>query len=132
MWGHLGVNAAGDPIGFNLLLTHLGGVPFHDYAGSVVVHAMGGWLALPAILLLGPRLGRYRKNGASEAPPIHSIPYVALGSWFLMVGWFGFNVASAGHLSDISGLVAINSLMAMVGGVVAACLASRNRLGGRL
>ncbi len=105
--------------------------PFHDYAGSVVVHAMGGWLALPAILILGPRLGRYRKNGDSMPPPIHSIPYVALGSWFLMVGWFGFNVASAGHLSAISGLVAINSLMAMVGGVVAACLASRMRFGGR-
>lgn len=127
IWGHWSANAAGDPIYFNLLLRHLGClVQFHDYAGSVVVHAMGGWLALPAILILGPRLGRYRKNGASEAPPIHSIPYVALGSWFLMVGWFGFNVASAGHLSSISGLVAINSLMAMVGGVVAACLASRN------
>ncbi|HEY3377025.1 MAG TPA: ammonium transporter, partial [Armatimonadota bacterium] len=100
--------------------------PFHDYAGSVVVHAMGGWMALPAIMILGPRLGRYRKNGASNPPPIHSVPYVALGSWFLMVGWFGFNVASAGKLSDISGLVAINSLMAMVGGVVAACIASKN------
>ena len=86
---------------------------------------MGGWLALPAIIILGPRLGRYRKNGDSDPAPIHSVPYVALGSWFLMVGWFGFNVASAGHLSDISGLVAINSLMAMVGGVVAACLASK-------
>lgn len=107
------------------MLAHLGGLPFHDYAGSVVVHAMGGWLALPAILILGPRLGRYRKNGDSMPPPIHSVPYVALGSWFLMVGWFGFNVASAGHLSAISGLVAINSLMAMVGGVVAACLASK-------
>jgi Amt family ammonium transporter len=108
------------------LFTRIGGVGFHDYAGSVVVHAMGGWLALPAIMILGPRLGRYRKNGHSEAPPIHSIPYVALGSWFLMVGWFGFNVASAGKLSDISGLVALNSLMAMVGGVVAASLASKN------
>lgn len=112
--------------GFSALLTGLGGLPFHDYAGSVVVHAMGGWLALPAMLILGPRLGRYRKNGQSEAPPIHSIPYVALGSWFLMVGWFGFNVASAGHLSDISGLVALNSLMAMVGGVMAAGLVSKS------
>ena len=100
--------------------------PFHDYAGSVVVHAMGGWLALPAIIILGPRLGRYRQNGVSAPTPIHSIPYVALGSWFLMVGWFGFNVASAGHLSNISGLVAINSLMAMVGGVIAAAIASKN------
>ena len=127
MWGQLGVSAVtGAPIGFNLLLQNIGGAPFHDYAGSVVVHAMGGWLALPAIIVLGPRLGRYRQNGASIAPPIHSVPYVALGSWFLMVGWFGFNVASAGHLSNISGLVAINSLMAMVGGVVAAALVSKN------
>ncbi|MHB9022639.1 MAG: ammonium transporter [Armatimonadota bacterium] len=109
------------------VLSLLGGnLPFHDYAGSVVVHAMGGWLALPAIWLLGPRMGRYRKNGDSAPAPIHSIPYVALGSWFLMVGWFGFNVASAGTLTAISGLVAINSLMAMVGGVVAACIASRS------
>jgi len=112
------------PVG--VMLTAIGGYPFHDYAGSVVVHAMGGWLALPAIITLGPRLGRYRQNGVSSPTPIHSIPYVALGSWFLMVGWFGFNVASAGHLSNISGLVAINSLMAMVGGVVAAALASKN------
>ncbi len=111
--------------GFNAFLATLGGLPFHDYAGSVVVHAMGGWLALPAMLLLGPRMGRYRQNGDSLPAPIHSIPYVALGSWFLMVGWFGFNVASAGELSKISGLVAINSLMAMVGGVLAACIVSR-------
>jgi Amt family ammonium transporter len=111
--------------GFNHFLASIGGQPFHDYAGSVVVHAMGGWLALPAILILGPRMGRYRQNGNSQPTPIHSIPYVALGSWFLMVGWFGFNVASAGKLEAISGLVAINSLMAMVGGVIAACLFSR-------
>lgn len=126
VWGQWGVNAAtGHAIGFNLFLQHIGGQPFHDYAGSVVVHAMGGWLALPAIIILGPRMGRYRKNGASTPTPIHSVPYVALGSWLLMVGWFGFNVASAGTLTAISGLVAINSLMAMVGGIVAACLISR-------
>ena len=125
-WGHLGINPiTQNPMGFNLMLQHWFGQPFHDYAGSVVVHAMGGWLALPAIIILGPRLGRYRQNGVSDPPPIHSVPYVALGSWFLMVGWFGFNVASAGKISQISGLVAINSLMAMVGGVVAACLASK-------
>jgi len=125
-WGHLGINPiTQNPMGFNLMLQHWFGQPFHDYAGSVVVHAMGGWLALPAIIILGPRLGRYRQNGVSDPPPIHSVPYVALGSWFLMVGWFGFNVASARKISQISGLVAINSLMAMVGGVVAACLASK-------
>ncbi|MEI6518618.1 MAG: ammonium transporter [bacterium] len=111
---------------FNMWLTNISGAGFHDYAGSVAVHAMGGWMALPAIMILGPRLGRYRQNGQSEPITIHSIPYVALGSWFLMVGWFGFNVASSGHLKDISGLVAINSLMAMVGGVISASLFSKN------
>jgi Amt family ammonium transporter len=98
---------------------------FHDFAGSVVVHATGGWLALPAILLLGPRLKRYEDN----AIKVSSIPFLALGSWALIVGWFGFNVMSAGSLSAVSGLVAINSLMAMVGGTIAALMISRNDAG---
>lgn len=101
------------------------GAPFHDFAGSVVVHATGGWLALPAIMLLGARLKRYEEN----AIKVSSIPFLALGSWTLIVGWFGFNVMSAGKLSDISGLVAINSLMAMVGGTLAALFVSRNDAG---
>lgn len=98
---------------------------FHDFAGSVVVHATGGWLALPAVILLGPRLKRYEDN----AIKVSSIPFLALGSWALIVGWFGFNVMSAGTLSGISGLVAINSLMAMVGGTIAAMMISRNDAG---
>ncbi|WP_111894802.1 ammonium transporter [Acinetobacter sp. MB5] len=96
------------------------GASFHDFAGSVVVHAMGGWIALAAVILLGPRYGRYRKDGAIAAHPPSSIPFLALGSWVLMVGWFGFNVMSAQRLDAISGLVAINSLMAMVGGTITA------------
>ena len=101
------------------------GAPFHDFAGSVVVHATGGWLALPAIILLGARLKRYE----SQSIKVSSIPFLALGSWILIVGWFGFNVMSAGALSAISGLVAINSLMAMVGGTIVAMLISRNDAG---
>ena len=101
------------------------GAPFHDFAGSVVVHATGGWLALPAIILLGARLKRYESNSIK----VSSIPFLALGSWILIVGWFGFNVMSAGSLENISGLVAINSLMAMVGGVIAAMLISKNDAG---
>lgn len=101
------------------------GAPFHDFAGSVIVHATGGWLALPAIILLGARLKRYEEN----AIKVSSIPFLALGSWTLIVGWFGFNVMSAGALKDISGLVAINSLMAMVGGTIAALFISRNDAG---
>jgi Amt family ammonium transporter len=103
----------------------VGGAEFHDYAGSVVVHSIGGWLALPAVLILGPRMGRYIK-GKSHPIPISNIPFLALGSWILAIGWFGFNVMSAGHLEKISGIVAVNSLMAMVGGVLAALVASKN------
>ncbi|HTP66708.1 MAG TPA: ammonium transporter [Geobacteraceae bacterium] len=102
-----------------------GGAEFHDYAGSVVVHSIGGWLALPAVLILGPRAGRYLR-GKSQPIPISNIPFLSLGSWILAVGWFGFNVMSAGHLDKISGLVAVNSLLAMVGGVLAAVIAGKN------
>ncbi|MFC6298470.1 ammonium transporter [Pseudomonas sp. CCM 7893] len=101
------------------------GASFHDFAGSVVVHAMGGWLALAAVLLLGPRQGRYREGRLVAFAP-SSIPFLALGSWILIVGWFGFNVMSAQTLSGMSGLVAVNSLMAMVGGTVAALVIGRN------
>jgi Amt family ammonium transporter len=102
------------------------GASFHDFAGSVVVHAVGGWIALVAVLLLGARHGRYGKDGRIAAHPPSSIPFLALGSWILIVGWFGFNVMSAQRLDAISGLVAINSLMAMVGGTLAANLAGKN------
>ena len=103
----------------------VGGAEFHDYAGSVVVHSIGGWLALPAVLVLGPRMGRY-VHGKSHPIPISNIPFLGLGSWILAVGWFGFNVMSAGHLDKISGLVAVNSLLAMVGGVLFALVAGKN------
>ena len=102
------------------------GEEFHDFAGSVVVHAMGGWIALPAVLLLGARYGRYTKDGRMSAHPPSSIPFLALGAWILTVGWFGFNVMSAQTLDKISGLVALNSLMAMVGGTLIALLVGRN------
>jgi len=102
------------------------GEEFHDFAGSVVVHAVGGWIALPAVLLLGARYNRYRKDGAMSAHPPSSIPFLALGAWVLVVGWFGFNVMSAQTLDKISGLVAVNSLMAMVGGTLAALLLGKN------
>ena len=101
------------------------GAPFHDFAGSVVVHAMGGWLALAAVLLLGARRGRYREGRLVAFAP-SSIPFPALGSWILIIGWFGFNVMSAQTLQGVSGLVAINSLLAMVGGTLSALLAGRN------
>jgi len=102
------------------------GVRFHDFAGSVVVHAVGGWIALPAVLLLGARRGRYTKDGMISAHPPSNIPFLALGAWILTVGWFGFNVMSAQLIEAVSGLVAVNSLMAMVGGTLAALMIGRN------
>jgi ammonium transporter, Amt family len=102
------------------------GEEFHDFAGSVVVHAMGGWIGLVAVLLLGARRGRYSKEGGIAAHPPSSIPFLALGAWVLAVGWFGFNVMSAQTIDKISGLVAMNSLMAMAGGTIAAFVVGRN------
>jgi ammonium transporter, Amt family len=102
------------------------GAEFHDFAGSVVVHAVGGWVALAAVLLLGARRGRYNKEGRVSAHPPSSIPFLALGAWILTVGWFGFNVMSAQTVGNISGLVAVNSLMAMVGGTLTALWFGKN------
>ncbi|MDH5395773.1 MAG: ammonium transporter [Gammaproteobacteria bacterium] len=102
------------------------GAKFHDFAGSVVVHAMGGWIALAAVILLGHRYGRYGKNGEMYAHPPSSIPFLSLGAWILTVGWFGFNVMSAQTIDAIAGLVAVNSLMAMVGGIIAATIIGKN------
>ncbi|MEK6210147.1 MAG: ammonium transporter [Pseudomonadota bacterium] len=102
------------------------GAPFHDFAGSIVVHAVGGWVGLVAVVLLGARRGRYNREGGVSAHPPSSIPFLALGAWVLTVGWFGFNVMSAQTIDKISGLVAVNSLMAMAGGTIGALFAGRN------
>ena len=102
------------------------GAEFKDFAGSIVVHAFGGWAALAAVQRLGPRIGRYGKDGRSMGIPPSSIPWLAMGSWMLCVGWFGFNVMSAQSLKGISGLVAINSLMAMCGGILVALFVGEN------
>ena len=101
------------------------GASFHDFAGSVVVHGVGGWVALAAILLLGTRNGRFRQGKLVAFAP-SNIPFLALGAWILCIGWFGFNVMSAQTLDGVSGLVAVNSLMAMVGGVLTAMLIGKN------
>jgi Amt family ammonium transporter len=115
-----------DRFGLQSWLATAVGAQFHDFAGSVVVHAFGGWVALPAVLLLGARRGRYQRDGRMAAHPPSNIPFLALGAWVLAVGWFGFNVMSAQTIDKISGLVAVNSLMAMAGGTLAAWLAGRN------
>ncbi len=116
----------GGRFGAQAWIEKISGAAFHDFAGSVVVHAVGGWIALAAVLLLGARRNRYRKDGGISAHPPSSIPFLALGAWVLTVGWFGFNVMSAQTIDKISGLVAVNSLMAMVGGTLTAVLLGRN------
>ena len=115
-----------DNYGVQAWLEANAGAKFHDFAGSIVVHAVGGWIALMAVLMLGARRGRYTKEGGIAAHPPSSIPFLALGAWILSVGWFGFNVMSAQTIDKISGLVAVNSLMAMSGGIIAALIAGRN------
>jgi Amt family ammonium transporter len=107
-------------------LEKFAGAPFHDFAGSVVVHSMGGWLALVGVVILGPRIGRWDSQGRSRPIPVSNIPFLALGAWMLCIGWFGFNVMSAATLKGISGLVAMNSLFAMVGGILFALVVSKN------
>ena len=113
-------------LGLQAWIKSVAGAEFHDFAGSVVVHAFGGWVGLMAVLWLGPRANRYRRDGAISAHPPSSIPFLSLGAWVLAVGWFGFNVMSAQTVDKVSGLVALNSLMAMAGGTLAAVLIGRN------
>ncbi len=110
--------------GFQEMMEANFGAAFHDFAGSIVVHAVGGWIALAAVYLLGTRNGRYRSGQLVAFAP-SNIPFLALGSWVLTVGWFGFNVMSAQTIEAVSGLVAVNSLMAMVGGIFVAMIIGR-------
>jgi len=112
--------------GFQDALESMFGAKFHDFAGSVVVHAMGGWIALGAVIMLGNRKGRFGKDGKAYPMPPSNIIWLALGAWILSVGWFGFNVMSAQKTEAVTGLVAANSLMAMVGGILSALFVSRN------
>ncbi|MGR5092568.1 ammonium transporter [Vibrio maritimus] len=111
--------------GFQGWLESTFGAGFHDFAGSIVVHGVGGWIALVAVVFLGMRKGRIRAGKHTNFAP-SNIPFLALGAWILSVGWFGFNVMSAQTLEGISGLVAMNSLMAMVGGILASLVVGRN------
>jgi Amt family ammonium transporter len=111
--------------GFQAWLEKSTGAQFHDFAGSVVVHGVGGWLALVGVYFLGLRNGRVKDSKLIAFAP-SNIPFLALGTWILCIGWFGFNVMSAQSMDGISGLVAMNSLMAMVGGILAALWFGKN------
>ncbi|HIQ39277.1 MAG TPA: ammonium transporter [Methanothermococcus okinawensis] len=105
------------PWGANIL-------PWHDYAGSLIVHGLGGFLALGAIAALGPRKGRF-KDGKPVPILGHNIPMAVFGAFALAIGWYGFNVGSALALKDISGLVCATTTLAMAGGGIGALLVSK-------
>ena len=84
-----------------------------DFAGSGVVHATGGWAALALAMVLGPRIGKFNKDGSANAIPGHNIPYVVIGTLILVFGWMGFNPGSTLGATDLRiGLVAVNTLLA--------------------
>lgn len=91
---------------------------FIDFAGSTVVHSVGGWCALAAVIVLGPRLGRFAKTGDKRDIPGHNLNYMALGGFILWMGWFGFNAGSALKADDSLGLIALNTHLAAASGVI--------------
>jgi Amt family ammonium transporter len=92
-----------------------------DFAGSTVVHSVGGWAALVGALLLGPRIGKYKKDGSSNAIPGHNIPLASLGVFILWFGWFGFNAGSTTSGTDLSiaAIVVTTNLAAAAGALLA-------------
>lgn len=96
---------------------------FVDFAGSTVVHSIGGWCALAGIIVLGPRLGRYSRQGETREIPGHNLPLVALGGFILWLGWFGFNGGSISSLEKNNlGLVLLNTHLGGSAGALSALL----------
>ena len=107
---------------------------FHDFAGSTIVHSTGGWAALAGLLVIGPRLGKFRKDGSVKATPPSNVLVVTLGVFILWLGWFGFNGGSQLALGSALDAVAmsnilVNTNLAAAAGVVAALAVSRSILG---
>lgn len=99
----------------------LGSAGFIDFAGSTVVHSVGGWFALAGAIILGPRIGKYGKDGASKVIAGHSIPLAALGVFILWFGWFGFNPGSTVSGTNLSiGLIAVTTNLAAAAGAITA------------
>ncbi len=96
--------------------------PFHDFAGSAVVHSIGGWAALAGVLLLGPRIGKYNPDGTTNAIPGHNMGLAAIGTFILWLGWFGFNPGSTMTASTQIGHIAVTTNTAAAFGSVAAAV----------
>lgn len=96
--------------------------PFSDFAGSTIVHATGGWAAMMGAIILGPRIGKYGKDGKPRAIPGHSIPFVVIGALILFIGWFGFNPGSELAADEFVVPIALKTLLAAAAGAVVAML----------
>ncbi len=120
-WGSLWLGDAG--------AGWLEGLGFCDFAGSSVVHSVGGWLALAGAMALGPRIGKYSADGKAKAIPGHNIPLAGLGVFILWFGWFGFNAGSTTTADDTIGLIAMNTSLSAGAGVLGAMLISWFRFG---
>jgi len=94
--------------------------PFHDFAGSAIVHMTGGCAAVMGAYFLGPRKGKYSADGKPQSIPGHSIPFAILGCFILLVGWFGFNAGSQLGADPVIGLIAVNTTIAAAAGAVVA------------
>lgn len=97
---------------------------FIDFAGSTVVHSVGGWCALAAIMVLGPRLGRFDETGHPNEIPGHNLNYIALGGFILWLGWFGFNAGSTTEISADIGLIALNTHISAASAVLSVVIIS--------
>jgi Amt family ammonium transporter len=96
--------------------------PMIDFAGSTIVHSVGGWAALMGAIILGPRIGKYAKDGSPRAIPGHSIPFAIIGVFILFVGWFGFNPGSELAADGAVGYIALTTLIAGATGAVFATI----------
>ncbi|MDR1726711.1 MAG: ammonium transporter [Acidobacteriota bacterium] len=96
---------------------------FHDFAGSTIVHSVGGWLALAGAIVLGPRLGKY-VNGKAKAIAGHNLPLAALGVFILWLGWFGFNPGSTTAGNGDIGFIAVTTNLAAAAGAITALITS--------
>lgn len=126
IYGHWAwASLAGNDTGWLENLPATIGLPaFHDFAGSTVVHSMGGWAALAGALVLGPRIGKY-VNGQIQGIPGHNIPLAVLGAFILWFGWFGFNAGSTTSVDGASfATIALNTNLAASAGVLAGIFVS--------
>jgi len=95
---------------------------FIDFAGSTVVHSVGGWLALAGAIVVGPRLGKYGADGKARAIPGHNIPLAGLGVFILWFGWFGFNPGSTTTADGTIGYIAVNTALSACTGALGAMI----------